>query len=66
MTLTSRIAKDMYLLITRTIFDPISTKKKLDFYLERKRITYDEYEYLLATMEDVLAKQTEEELAKIK
>lgn len=66
MELENRIAKDMYLLITRTEFDPISTKRKLDFYLERNRITYSEYEYLVAEMEKVLAKQTAEQLERAK
>ena len=66
MVFTSRIAKDLYLLITRLDFDPVSTKQKLDFYLSRKRITQEEYDFLIETMEKEIAKDTAEQLAKIK
>lgn len=50
MVLTSAIAKDLEKLILKTNFDPIKTKSKLDFYLERKRITVKEYNYLVELM----------------
>lgn len=50
MVLTSAIAKDLEKLILKTNFDPVKTKSKLDFYLERKRITVKEYNYLVELM----------------
>lgn len=66
MTFTSRIAWDLELLITRTQFDPIMTKKKLDLYVSLNRITQEEYDYLLAEMEEVLAKDTAKQLETVK
>ena len=64
--LTSRIAKDLELLITRTKFNPVTTKRKLDIYVELGRITQEEYEYLLSLIEKELAEDTAKELEKIK
>lgn len=50
MVLTSAIAKDLEKLILKTNFDSVKTKNKLDFYLERKRITVKEYNYLVKLM----------------
>ena len=50
MVLTSAIAKDLEKLILKTNFDSVKTKSKLDFYLERKRITVKEYNYLVELM----------------
>lgn len=50
MVLTSAIAKDLEKLVLKTNFDPVKTKSKLDFYLERKRITVKEYNYLVELM----------------
>lgn len=66
MIFTSRIAKDLYLVITRLEFDPVDIKQKLDFFLSRNRITQEEYDYLMETMEQEIAKDTAEQLAKIK
>lgn len=51
MVLTNAIAKDLEKLILKTSFDPIKIKSKLDFYLERKRITVKEYNYLVELMQ---------------
>lgn len=50
MVLTSAIAKDLEKLISKTNFDQVKTKHKLDFYLERKRITEQEYNFLIETI----------------
>lgn len=66
MTLTTKLAKDLERLIKGTDFDPVATKQKLDFYLERGRITFDEYTYLVDLMEKELNAQVEEALSRIK
>lgn len=62
MTFTSRIARDLELLITRTKFDPVSVKGKLDIYLQLERITRVEYDYLLDLLEKEVAKDTAKQL----
>lgn len=64
--LTNRIAKDLELLITRTHFNPIKIKRKLDLYLELERINQDEYDYLINLIEQEVAKDTAKELEKVK
>ncbi len=64
MELTSLIAKDLEKLITRTKCDPQKTLSKLEFYKERKRITVEEYNYLVDLMEKKVQEDTEEQLAK--
>ncbi|MGL4877901.1 hypothetical protein [Paraclostridium dentum] len=66
MTLVNKTAKDMERLIKGTDFDPIATKQKLDFFLERNRITFEEYTYLVDLMEAELNKQVEEALKRVK
>lgn len=66
MILTTKLAKDLERLILGTDFDPVATKKKLDFYLERERITFDEYTYLVELMEQQVNKQVEKELERVK
>lgn len=60
MILTSAIAKDLEKLILKTSFDPVKTKSKLDFYLERKRITVEEYNYLIEIMEQKMDQEATE------
>ena len=64
MVLTSAIAKDMEKLISKTDFDPVKTLSKLDFYLGRKRITTEEYNYLVELMESKIAEDVAEQLTK--
>lgn len=66
MILTSRIAKDLEKLITRTEFDPIDIKHKLDLYKEMKRITHEEYDYLVALVEEYTNKDIQEQLKAVK
>lgn len=64
MVLTNQIAKDMEKLILKTDFDPESTLSKLDFYLKRKRITTEEYNYLVQIMEQRVDELTQAALEK--
>ena len=64
MVLTNAIAKDMEKLISKTDFDPVKTLSKLDFYLGRKRITTEEYNYLVELMESKIAEDVAEQLTK--
>ena len=64
MVLTHQIAKDMEKLILKTDFNPENTLNKLNFYLQRKRITTEEYNYLVELMEERINAQVTEELTK--
>lgn len=64
MVLTSVIAKDLEKLILKTDFDTVKTKSKLDFFLERKRITMEEYNYLVEIMEQRINEDVAEQLTK--
>ena len=64
MVLTNQIAKDMEKLILKTDFNPESTLNKLNFYLQRKRITTEEYNYLVELMESKVAENVAEQLTK--
>lgn len=64
MVLTNAIAKDLEKLILKTDFDPVKTKSKLDFFLERKRITVEEYNYLVEIMEQRINEDVAEQLTK--
>ena len=64
MVLVNQIAKDMEKLILKTDFNPESTLSKLNFYLQRKRIITEEYNYLVELMEQRIAATVNEELTK--
>lgn len=64
MVLTHQIAKDMEKLILKLDFDPESTLSKLNFYLQRKRISTEEYNYLVEIMEQRIDEKVADELTK--
>lgn len=51
MEFSTKLGYDLELIITRTKFDPVDMKAKLDFYKKRKRLTVEEYNYLTDLME---------------
>lgn len=51
MEFSSKLGSDLELIITRTKFDAKDLKKKLALYKRRKRITNEEYEYLMKLIE---------------
>lgn len=66
MVFSTKLGSDLELIITRTKFDPVDIKRKLDFYKERKRLTLEEYNYLVELMEKKVDESVQENVKEVK
>lgn len=60
MEFSTKLGSDLELIITRTKFDPVELKSKLDFYKKRKRLKIEEYNYLVKLMEKKVDESVQE------
>ena len=66
MVFSTKLGSDLELIITRSKFDPVDIKKKLDFYKERRRLTLEEYNYLVELMEKKVDESVQEHVKEVK
>ena len=66
MVFSTKLGSDLELIITRTKFDPVDIKRKLDFYKERRRLTLEEYNYLVELMEKKVDESVQENIKEVK